>query len=454
MNSLTYVEGRMEVIQPRYNELSSADKLTDEERAEYERVAAEWDELEERRADLVSRRERAAAASSVNFNVNRNPDPHAVDLRGATPVEVIQRGREAVTAATNRFARAEHAENVMRLLDRDDKVAECVARLAISTGSAEYRRAWAAAMTGGPIDPMLERANAEYRAMTAGTGSSGGYMVPLYLDPTMIITGTGSYNPIRQVANVKQITTLTWNGASAAQVTAAWTAENAAAPDNTPTVSPIVIPTNKGVGFVPASFEAFEDITALASDVGMLLSDAKDNLEATAFATGAGTTEPKGVITAVTAITASRVSPTTGGAYVAADVYKVHQALPPRHRYANPAQRAWVMSLAFIDATRQFGTTYNHAFLDDLTAGQPPRLLGDQLLEASAMSAVVTTGNNVVLYGDFSKYLVIDRVGASVEFVPNIFNSSGIPTGTRAWLMHWRTGADVADVNAFRLLKL
>jgi hypothetical protein len=63
------------------------------------------------------------------------------------------------------------------------------------------------------------------------------------------------------------------------------------------------------------SFESAEDIVELAAEVGKMFADAKLNLEGAAFATGGGSTDPKGVVTAVTAVTASRVSPTTGGAF-------------------------------------------------------------------------------------------------------------------------------------------
>jgi HK97 family phage major capsid protein len=454
MNPLDYVLARMKEIQPRFAELSKRDKLEGEERAEYDRVKTEWDELDERRLDLEERQRRALAAGNINFNVNRNPDPFHVDLRADRP-QILGFGRAAVDAASRRFAKPEHVETVTRTIERGGKIGELVSRLAVTTGSAEYAEAWLNAMTGRGIDPILERANDEYRAMTAGTGASGGYMVPLYLDPSMVITGAGSYNPFRQVSNVKQITTLTYNGASAAQISAGLLGENAAFTDNTPTVAQVQIPTYKIGAYIPASFEAFEDIDALAQDVQQLFADARDNYEATQFATGSGSA-PHGVVTDVTAVTASRVTPATGGTYVVGDLYKVHQALPARFRYMDAGSRAWLMSVAVIDTTRQFATANNyHAFLTDLTGGAPPRLLGDQLLESSAMSASITTGQNIILYGDFARFYIVDRIGMSTEFIPNVFDqSTGRPSGTRAWLMHWRVGSGVADPNAFRVLLL
>lgn len=456
VNPLDYVLTRMQEIKPRFEELSRKDKLEDEERSEYDRVKTEWDELDERRVDLEERQARALAAGKISFNVNRNPDPFTAETKNVERDQVLGMGRAAIDAMAAKFSSREQAENVTRLMERGGAVGETAARLAVTTGSNAYRDAWLAYMTGRNYDVrLLERANDEYRAMTAGTGNSGGFMVPLYMDPSFDITGAGSYNPIRQVANVKQITTLTYNGSNAAQVTAGLLGENAAFTDNAPVVAQIQLPTYKVGAYIPASFEAFEDIDALATDVGELFADAKNNYESTQFATGSGSA-PHGVVTDVTAITASRVAPTTGGTYGVQDVYKVHQALPARFRYMDAGSRAWMMSVAIIDTTRQFATANNyHAFLTDLTNGQPPRLVGDQLLEASTMSASITTGQNILLYGDFRRFLIIDRVGVSTEFIPNVFDqATGRPSGTRAWLMHWRVGSGVADANAFRVLLL
>jgi HK97 family phage major capsid protein len=447
----------MSEIRPRFEELSLKDKLDDKEREEYDQTRGEWDELEARRVDLEDRQRRAQAAGAINFNLVREVDPFGVELRNVPQSQMLGHGKRAVDTMQHKFPNEDRTDEMIRVIERGGSVGETAARLAVTTGSDEYRAAWMAYMTGkNSYDArLLDRANDEYRAMTAGTGNTGGYMVPLYMDPSFSLTGAGSYNPIRNVANVKQITTLTYNGSNWAQITAGLLGENAAFSDNTPTVAQIQIATYKIGAYIPASFEAFEDIDMLAQDAGEAFMDAKTNYESTQFATGSGSA-PHGVITDVTAITASRVTPATGGAFVVGDMYKVHAALDPRYRYANPDQRAWMASVNIIDLIRQFGTANNYfAFLADSTGGQPPRLLGDQLLEASTMATAVTTGNNVLLFGDFSRFIIVDRVGVSTEFIPNVFDqATGRPSGTRAWLMHWRVGSGIADANGFRILKL
>ena len=455
MNPLDYVLKRMEEIKPRIDELTDKDTLADEERAEYTRTSAEWDELDARRIDLEERQRRALSAKGVNFNRTVVSDPFKVDLKGVERSQALGLGRAAIDEMAGKFATREQAEQLTRTIERGGSVGETAARLAITTGSHEYRDAWLGYMTGKNVDlRLLERANDEYRAMTAGTGNSGGYMVPLYMDPSFSVTGAGSYNPIRDVADVKQITTLTYNGSNAAQVTAGILGENVAFSDNAPVVAQIQLPTYKYGAYIPASFEAFEDIDTLAADVGILFADAKANAEATQFATGSGSA-PHGIVTDVTATTASRVTPATGGTFVVGDLYKVHAALPARYRRSASQGRAWMMSVNIIDTVRQFATANNyHAYLTDLSNGQPPRLLGDTLLEASTMSTSITTGQNILLYGDFKQFTIVDRVGISSEFIPNVFDGNGVPSGTRAWLMHWRFGSGARDTNAFRVLLL
>jgi predicted phage gp36 major capsid-like protein len=50
-------------------------------------------------------------------------------------------------------------------------------------------------------------------------------MIPLTLDPSILITSAGSVNPLRQLARTVQIATDSWNGVTSAGVTAHWLPE-------------------------------------------------------------------------------------------------------------------------------------------------------------------------------------------------------------------------------------
>jgi predicted phage gp36 major capsid-like protein len=59
------------------------------------------------------------------------------------------------------------------------------------------------------------------------------------------------------------------------------------------------------------------------------------------------------------------------------------------------------------------------------------------------------------VYGDWSKFYVVDRVGTSMIYEPMITGTganANLPTGQAGWFYYWRAGSDVATANAFRWL--
>lgn len=450
MNPLEKVLARMAELKPRIEALGNAEELTDEQRSEWSTVTDEWRALEARKADLEERAAMAERASKVTY---RPAVPGTEDT--STDIRSLERSGELRTHALRAVDKAKHlrsdmGDSVVGILERDDAVGEYAAKLVLATGTPEYRASFRQYLKTGRVDEQIERA-------WSHTTTAVGAVIPWTLDPSLILTGAGASNPFRQISRVVQIgpTRDGWNGATVAQVTSGYLGAASAFSDNAPATTVPNIPVYKYGCYIPISFEAFED-TDLATDVAMLLADSRDNLEATSFATGTGSSEPTGVSYAVAAVTASRVSATTGGAFAVADIYKVHQALPARHRLgANAANRSWIASVTMINNARQFATANNyHGFLTDLGGGQPPQLLGDQLHESSAMSSTSTTGQDVLLYGNFSRFVIVDRIGMSIEFIPNVVDGSGLPTGQRAWLMHGRHGSNVTDAAAFRQLRL
>jgi HK97 family phage major capsid protein len=312
-----------------------------------------------------------------------------------------------------------------------------IQRHVILTGSPEYREAFDAYLRN-------PEENAQ-RAALSLTLANGGYMLPYVLDPTIVITNTGSANPWRRISNNKQTTSNTWNGVTSAGVSAGWLAENTEVPDSTPTVGNIQITPQKAAAWVFGSYEVLQD-TDFATELPALLADARDRLEEAAFATGTGTGQPRGVITgASTSVTASGVA-----TYAIGDIYALQAALPARFR--NAAGAAMVMGLPIINRTRQFDTAGGASFWTNLGAGQPERVLGVPLYESTTMASVLTTGSKIAVYGDFGQFYIVDRVGVSLMYEPMVKGSNNRPTGQAGWFMYWRTGSDVATPSAFRVL--
>jgi HK97 family phage major capsid protein len=137
------------------------------------------------------------------------------------------------------------------------------------------------------------------------------------------------------------------------------------------------------------------------------------------------------------------------GAYAVADVYSTQAALPARFRH----DAKWVMSLPIINRTRQFDTAGGSSYWTNLGQGAPEQLLGGNVYESTTMAATITTGSKMAVYGDFSQYAIVDRIGVSMLFEPMVKDpTTGRPTGQSGWFSFWRVGADALVPGAFRVL--
>jgi len=391
---------------------------------------------------------------SVEDKRFRNPwDLSEVRTFARSKGEVAQELRARALSAIEKMAgandkvRAAATDIIERFDDSDSKIA----RMCLATSSPEYLRAWSKMATnkGHMVTPEEQRALE--RAMSL-TDSAGGYLVPFQLDPTVIITSNGSRNQIRQVARQVVATGDTWNGVSSGAVSWSWDAEAAEVSDDTTTFAQPTVPVHKAAGFVPISIEALEDEANVTQEVARLLAFGKDTLEAAAFATGTGSGQPTGIVVALTG-GSSVVASATADTFAAADVYALETALPARYR----ANSAWLAHKAWYNRVRQFDTGGGAQLWERIGAGQPAELLGRPALESEDMDSSLTAlaDNLVMILGDFENYVIADRVGMSIEFIPHLFaTGANRPSGQRGWYAYYRVGADSVADGAFRMLNV
>lgn len=349
------------------------------------------------------------------------------------------------------------------LVERWDDTDARLSQLVLGISSPAYYRAFSKqARTEGNAHDLTEeerRAIARVRYLQRAlslTDASGGYLVPFQLDPTVIITANGSVNQIRQVARQVVATGDIWNGVSAGAVQWQYTAEAAPAVDRSPTFASPTVPIYKAQGFVPISMEALADANNIAAEVGSLLAFGRDVLEANAFTVGTGVAMPTGIVTALTG-TASVVQAASDTALAIGDIYKLQGSLPARYR--NQPATAWLANNLIYNMIRGFST--NYPAWGNLADTRQNNLLGRPALESEDMDGTISTGADyVMVYGDFSNYVIADRVGMTVEFIPHLFQQAtagvgvGTPTGQRGWLAYVRHGADSVNDAAFRLLNV
>jgi len=190
-----------------------------------------------------------------------------------------------------------------------------------------------------------------------------------------------------------------------------------------------------------------------------LFQDGKDRLEATAFATGSGSGQPKGVVTVLQAVTASRVAATTNGSFGAIDVYKLAEALPARYQ----PNASWLANFQWAYEIRQFGTATSNVaanFWCDFGAAVPSTLLGLQWngcsgMQVTPLSTATASSDDILIAADFTQfYTVVDRMGSTVGVNPWVQGSNRRPTKETHFLLTWRTGGDSHNSDAARLLRV
>ncbi|MEB4208764.1 phage major capsid protein [Mycobacterium sp. 94-17] len=356
---------------------------------------------------------------------------------------------EAMPGASDRIRSA--ATNIIEKFDSQDSR---LARHVLVTSSPAYMRAWSKMATSkqDSLTPEERRAIADvdqYRAMSL-TDSGGGFLVPFQLDPTVIITSAGSRNDIRQAARQVVATGDVWNGVSSAAVQWSWDAEASEVSDDSPPFAQPSIPVYKAAGFVPISIEASADEQNVAQQVGRLLAQGREDLEAVALITGSGTGMPTGIVTALSG-SSSVVNSKSTDTFALADVYALHGSLPARYR--NNAK--WLSNNLIYNLIRQFDTYGGAGLWTTLGNGTPPNLMGYPNLEAEAIDGSITASaeNYSLIFGDFENYVIADRLGMTVEFIPHLFHTANNrPSGQRGWYAYYRVGADSVNDAAFRML--
>jgi len=297
----------------------------------------------------------------------------------------------------------------------------------------------------------------EERAMSIGTGSAGGFAVPFTLDPTIIITGTGAANPIRDISSVETIVTHEWRGVTADSVVAAFGAEAAPATDASPTLVQPDLLTQKAFCFIPVSIELTQDWGSLQQNIANLIYDAKNTLEATKFLTGTGTNEPSGILNigALNGLTTTqRVQTAVSATFAVGDPWLLKAQVPARFI----ATSTWAAAPAIWDKTYRFvaqgSTTEPRQFGDGDRGGN---FVGRPKVEWSPMTTTTTTGSRIMIGGDFKTgYKIVDRIGMQIETIPHLFGAAqgNLPTGQRGFYAYWRVGAGVIAPNAFRYLEV
>jgi HK97 family phage major capsid protein len=377
-------------------------------------------------------------------------------------------------ARTQALRQLDDREATMHLRDDEkDQVARMlranpvIARRIIVTENDAYRSMWQKMMTdpngGAALDDeerqALRRWN-EFRAMGEITTTAGGFGIPVFIDPSIILTAQGSGNPFLQIAKQVDINTNIWKGVTSAGVTWAFQTEAATTTDNSPVLAQPTVTVHMARGFIPYSIEVGMDYPGFANEMAGLLAAGYNELLIDKFTRGTGTGEPKGILTAISATSADRVKVAVGGSITAPDPYAVWKALPQRYRSAGKAE--WLMSVGVNNAIRQIGAAnVFHGYTVNLPTEWADQLFNAPVYESPYMpdtTTWTTTAEVACIVGDFQNFLIARNGGMSTELIPTLVqqvtagSGPATPTAQRGIFAYARIGSDAINTAGFRAL--
>jgi HK97 family phage major capsid protein len=293
------IRDRLDALDAQYR----GQQFPEHARAEWNDLNTERDRIRSTLAEVRVRREalREAAADPARQEPTDPPARRADDgvLPRDDPLGQSAEARSAALRVIEQHTRSDtFTPTAADRLERVVRASTLEARYVAAVGSPHYKRAFGKLIVHGPHDAYLRMTPQEHesvrnvttaeeqRALSEGTGPTGGFGVPVDIDPTILLSSNGAINPIRQLARVFTTTTSKWTGVSGA-MTAAYALEAAEATDQAPTLSQPVVNIQKAHTFCPFSIEVGVDYANLQNEIARLIADAKDVLEAQAFLTGA-----------------------------------------------------------------------------------------------------------------------------------------------------------------------
>jgi HK97 family phage major capsid protein len=443
-------------------QLAALPTLSDEQEARWDDITIERDTII---PEFEKLEERAARAEQVRNRTFREIKGLPAARKSSEDLFGVDPGGLSFMAARDgalRILEDRESSHVLSghqadVLDKQVRRDTDTARRIIVTENEHYRSAFHKLMLRGTAqltqdEQMAMLAYDQYRAQSEGTTTAGGFAVPVFIDPSFILTDQETDNPFLSLARVVDVNGPVWKGISGAGVSWSFDAEGAAVSDDSVAIGQPSVTVFTARGFIPYSIEIGDDWPGFQAEMARLLAAGYDELLISKFTNGNGSTEPRGIVTALDANTNVEVVVTTDGAFGIEDVYKVWGALGQKYR----RRAAWMMSNDVNGRIKRMGTDYLATQTKNLAAGAVSDVQGKPVYENSYMPdfSGTTGAANIAIVGDFSNYVIARRAGMNVELVPHLFDvTNNRPTGSRGWFAYARIGGNSVNDLAFRLLQ-
>ncbi len=289
------------------------------------------------------------------------------------------------------------------------------------SGAAERKAVFEAYIRRGDLSGLR---GAELKALSAGSGPDGGFVAPAEVERS-ILQRLANISPMRALATVRTISAGTYRAAfSATGPATGWVGETAARPETASQVlSELVFPAMELYAMPSATQTILDDALV---DVDRWVADEVETVfaeqESTAFISGNGTTQPRGVLTAPVVADASWswgnigvLNSGAAGAFAAANPSDVLIDLIYALRTGYRQNGTFLMNRRTQSAIRRFkDSAGNYIWMPPTGVGQPATLMNFPVAEAEAMPNIAANSVSV-LFGDFRRgYLIVDRAGVRI----------------------------------------
>jgi HK97 family phage major capsid protein len=254
----------------------------------------------------------------------------------------------------------------------------------------------------------------EMRAASSGfsqlSDAEGGYTVPTVLQ-NRIYEALPADNIMRQLGTVETLGSDSTLAVAGAGVVATWIAEEGAYLIPTHNIfSQVTFAAYKAGLMLPISDELLADSAFdLESWTISHMSEKLGVLQEAAYVAGDGSSKPTGVVGgSALGKTAAGVAAITGDELI--DLF-----FSVGGQYRRQRKTGWLMADATMGAVSKLKDGEGrYLWMPSMVAGTPDTLLGKPVNTSASMPAM-TTGLKSVLFGDFSKYQIVDRSGIFIK---------------------------------------
>jgi len=203
-------------------------------------------------------------------------------------------------------------------------------------------------------------------------------------------------------------------------------------------------------GVIPVNDELIQDnFGEFLSLLAELLGSRKGRGKNTACTTGTGSSQPEGC----TIGSSQGKYAASATAFTPEEMLDLLYSVNKAYRM-NPTSTGFMMNPLIVAEVRKLDiSTSNYTqplFNPSFQSGQPDKILGYQYWENGAMASAMTTGQKVMMFGDWSKFVIRNVKGFAIKRSDEIY----FETGQVAFMGWERFDSRVMNTNALKYLDL